>query len=209
MRPTDRKSAPIVYNALVDVGVPKDDRFQVIGEHSAEDFLFDSDYPGIHRTEELVIIQITWNEGRNIEQKRALYKAIADGLHSAIGLRREDVFINLIEVKKENWFYATVKPSMPRTVWLALVVRAIAYPPLIGGMIIIGLGAGLLNGETTKVGMTVIPRDIRGQHGGKTMSLVEIGPEIGSSETSSQANKNGFGGRSGATLVGRRITKAT
>lgn len=98
---------------------------------------------------------------------------------------------------------------MPRTVWLALVVRAIAYPPLIGGMIIIGLGAGLLNGETTKVGMTVIPRDIRGQHGGKTMSLTEIGPEMGSSETSSQANKNGFGGRSGATLVGRRITKAT
>ena len=68
---------------------------------------------------------------------------------------------------------------MPRTVWLALVVRAIAYPPLIGGMIIIGLGAGLLNGETTKVGMTVIPRHIRGQHGGKTMSLTEIGPEIG------------------------------
>jgi phenylpyruvate tautomerase PptA (4-oxalocrotonate tautomerase family) len=35
----------------------------------------------------------------------ALYKAIADGLHSAVGLRREDVFINLIEVKKENWSY--------------------------------------------------------------------------------------------------------
>lgn len=95
----------VVYEALVGVGVPKDDRFQVIGEHSAEDFLFDSDYLGIHRTEEVVIIQITWNEGRSIEQKKALYKAIADGLHSAIGLRREDVFINLIEVKKENWSY--------------------------------------------------------------------------------------------------------
>jgi hypothetical protein len=52
--------------------VPKDDRFQVIGEHEAENFLFDSDYIGIHRTEELVIIQITWNEGRSTEQKRAL-----------------------------------------------------------------------------------------------------------------------------------------
>jgi len=96
----------LVYNALVDVGVPKDDRFQVIGEHSAEDFLFDSDYLGIHRTEELVIIQITWNEGGSIEQKKALYKAIADGLHSAIGVRREDVFINPIEAKKENWSYS-------------------------------------------------------------------------------------------------------
>jgi 4-oxalocrotonate tautomerase len=95
----------VVYEALVGVGVPKDDRFQVISECEAESFLFDSDYIGIHRTDDLVIIQITWNEGRNPEQKKALYKAIADGLHSAVGLRREDVFINLIEVKKENWSY--------------------------------------------------------------------------------------------------------
>src|ERR1700739_4608087 len=95
----------VVYEALVGVGVPKDDRFQVISDYDAESFLFDSDYIGIHRTDDLVIIQITWNEGRNPEQKKALYKAIADGLHSAVGLRREDVFINLIEVKKENWSF--------------------------------------------------------------------------------------------------------
>ena len=95
-----------VQRALVETfNVPKDDLFQVIGEHEAENFLFDSDYIGIHRTEELVIIQITWNEGRNPEQKKALYKAIADGLHSAVGLRREDVFISLVEVKKENWSF--------------------------------------------------------------------------------------------------------
>jgi 4-oxalocrotonate tautomerase len=95
----------IVYEALVGVGVPKDDRFQVITEHDADGFLFDPDYIGIHRTDELVIIQITWNEGRNPDQKKALYKAIADGLHSRLGLRGEDVFINLIEVKKENWSF--------------------------------------------------------------------------------------------------------
>lgn len=95
----------VVYEALLSVGVPKNDRFQVIGEHEAETFLFDPDYIGIHRTEELVIIQITWNEGRSTVQKQALYKAIADGLHSVVGLRPEDVFINLIEVKKENWSF--------------------------------------------------------------------------------------------------------
>jgi phenylpyruvate tautomerase PptA (4-oxalocrotonate tautomerase family) len=52
-----------------------------------------------------MIIQITWNEGRNTMQKQALYKTIADGLHEAVGLRREDVFINLVEVKKENWSF--------------------------------------------------------------------------------------------------------
>jgi 4-oxalocrotonate tautomerase len=95
----------VVYEALVGVGVPKNDRFQVITQHDAENFLFDSDYLGIHRSKDLVIIQITWNEGRSTEQKKALYKAIADALNSALGLRREDVFINLIEVKKENWSF--------------------------------------------------------------------------------------------------------
>jgi len=95
----------VVYEALVGVGVPKDDRFQVISEYDADRFLFDPDYIGIHRTDDLVIIQITWNEGRNPEQKKALYQVIANGLHSAVGLRREDVFINLIEVKKENWSF--------------------------------------------------------------------------------------------------------
>jgi 4-oxalocrotonate tautomerase len=95
----------VVYDALLSVGVPEKDRFQVINEHEADGFQFDPDYLGIHRTNDLVIIQITWNEGRTTAQKQALYKAIADGLHTALGLRREDVFIGLIEVKKENWSF--------------------------------------------------------------------------------------------------------
>ena len=94
----------IVHEALVSVGVPKDDRFQVINEHDSENFVFDLNYLGIRRTEDLVIIQITWNEGRTVEQKKALYKAIADGL-AALSLRREDVFISLVEVKRENWSF--------------------------------------------------------------------------------------------------------
>jgi phenylpyruvate tautomerase PptA (4-oxalocrotonate tautomerase family) len=94
-----------VHEALVSVGVPKNDRFQVVGEYEPDDFLFDADYLGIHRSEDLVIIQITWNEGRTVEQKKALYKAIADGLAAKAGVRPEDVLINLIEVKKENWSF--------------------------------------------------------------------------------------------------------
>lgn len=95
----------VVYEALIGVGVPNNDRFQVIAEHDADNFIFDPDYIGIHRSDDLVMIQIAWNEGRSTEQKKALYQAIVDGLHAAVGLRREDVFINLIEVKKENWSF--------------------------------------------------------------------------------------------------------
>ncbi len=58
-----------------------------------------------------MIIQITWNEGRTIEQKQALYKAIADGLAATLGLRPEDVFIGLVEVKKENWSFGNGVPQ--------------------------------------------------------------------------------------------------
>ena len=100
-----QKVGRVVYDALVSVGVPEKDRFQIIAEHEADGFQFDPEYLGIRRSEDLVIIQITWNEGRTTAQKQALYKAIADGLHSAVGHRREDVFLNLIEVKKENWSF--------------------------------------------------------------------------------------------------------
>jgi phenylpyruvate tautomerase PptA (4-oxalocrotonate tautomerase family) len=95
----------VVYEALVSVGVPEDDRFQVVCEHDTGNFLFDPDYLGIHRSDDLVMIQITWNEGRSVEQKKALYMAIAEGLSATPGIRPEDVFINLVEAAKENWSF--------------------------------------------------------------------------------------------------------
>ena len=95
----------VIYEALMGVGVPANDRFQVVAEHEAGALLFDRHYLGIERSDDFVLIQITWNEGRTLEQKRALYRAIADGLQTAVGLRREDVFVNLVEVKKENWSF--------------------------------------------------------------------------------------------------------
>ena len=93
----------VVYEAMVAVGVPANDRFQVVSEHDADNFLFDPGYLGIDRSDDLVIIQITWNEVRTVDQKKALYKAIADGLGKAPGIRPEDVFINLVDVRFENW----------------------------------------------------------------------------------------------------------
>jgi 4-oxalocrotonate tautomerase len=96
----------VVYDAMVNtLNVPKDDRFQIIAEHGAEDFIFDPAYLGIARSPDCIIIQVTLNDGRSVEQKRAFYKAIADGLHERLKIRREDVVINLVEVRKENWSF--------------------------------------------------------------------------------------------------------
>jgi 4-oxalocrotonate tautomerase len=96
----------VVYDAMIEtLGVPEGDRFQVITEHAAQNFIFDADYLGIHRSKDCVFIQVTLLSGRDAGQKSAFYKAIADGLHKRLEMRREDVLINLVEVSKENWSF--------------------------------------------------------------------------------------------------------
>ncbi|MFI8718327.1 tautomerase family protein [Stenotrophomonas sp. NPDC077464] len=106
-KPADyrRRVGQVIYDAMLSVGVPPDDRFQVIQEHDADGLVYDPGYLGIARTDDFICIQVSWNEGRTLEQKKAFYLAIADGLHAAVGIRREDVFINLVEVKRENWSF--------------------------------------------------------------------------------------------------------
>jgi 4-oxalocrotonate tautomerase len=101
-----RAVADVVYDAMVaTLNAPKDDRFQVIAEHAPDTLFIDPTYLGIERSADALIIQLTLNEGRTIEAKKAFYKAVADGLHARVGLRREDVIINLVEVKKEDWSF--------------------------------------------------------------------------------------------------------
>jgi phenylpyruvate tautomerase PptA (4-oxalocrotonate tautomerase family) len=101
-----RAVADVVYEAMIaTLNAPKNDRFQVISEHAREALIIDPTYLGIERSADAVMIQLTLNEGRTVEVKKAFYKAVADGLHARVGLRREDVIVNLLEVKKENWSF--------------------------------------------------------------------------------------------------------
>lgn len=95
-----------VYAALRETfGVPEDDRFVLVHEHEADTFAYGAGYLGIARSDDLVIVQITCNDTRDLAQKRALYRRIADNLARDPGLRPEDVLINLVEVKAENWSF--------------------------------------------------------------------------------------------------------
>jgi phenylpyruvate tautomerase PptA (4-oxalocrotonate tautomerase family) len=95
-----------VHRALVaTISVPALDKFQIITEHSPERLIADAEYLGIRRSEGVVLIQITLSQGRSVEQKKALFEAIARNLSSEADVRPEDVFVNLIEVAKENWSF--------------------------------------------------------------------------------------------------------
>ena len=110
-----RKGKPAAYRRAILEGlylamretfdVPEEDRFMTISEHDADDFLFSPSYLGINRSDDLVIIQLTVSNTRDVEQKKALFRRIVERLTANPGLRPEDVFINLVEVVPANWSF--------------------------------------------------------------------------------------------------------
>ena len=95
-----------VHRALVEtMNVPVDDKFQIITSADSSQIVYPPEYLGVRHSDAIVIIQITLNSGRTVEQKRALYAKIADSLAVAPGIPRSDVIINLVEVVRENWSF--------------------------------------------------------------------------------------------------------
>ncbi len=74
----------IVYKAMIDIiDVPKDDKFQIITEHSPEELNYAPSYLGIEHSSGLVLIQVTMSVGRTVQAKQAFYREIAEHSRSA------------------------------------------------------------------------------------------------------------------------------
>jgi 4-oxalocrotonate tautomerase len=95
-----------VHRALVEtIGIPADDRFHVLSRRPAGELVYDPAYLGIRRTDGVVFVQITLSAGRSLEQKKALFARIVANLSEPAGVRPEDVFVNLVEIARENWSF--------------------------------------------------------------------------------------------------------
>lgn len=95
-----------LYRAMRETfNVPEDDQFMAITEHEAANFRYSPSYLGVARSDDVVFIQITANNTRSLEQKKALFQRITQLLGESPGLRPEDVFVNIVEVAKENWSF--------------------------------------------------------------------------------------------------------
>ena len=93
-----------VYQALRSAfGVPENNRFALIHQLEEGDLLCDPAYGGVSRGLGMVQIQITLNGGRTVEQKMALYAAIAENLAADPGVAKGDIHVSLVEVTKEDW----------------------------------------------------------------------------------------------------------
>ncbi|WP_026202113.1 tautomerase family protein [Bradyrhizobium sp. WSM2793] len=102
-----RKLSDIVYDAMATIAkVPVHDKFMIVSTHAPGDLVYPKEgYLGIEYTPGIVFIQITWNAGRTTDVKKAFYRKIADDIHEKTGIRKQDVFINLVDVSPENWSF--------------------------------------------------------------------------------------------------------
>ena len=92
-----------LYRAMREtLNVPEDDQFMTITEHDAANFRYGNAY-GVARSDDLVYIQIAVFDTRTVEQKKALFRRIAELLRESPGIRPEDVFVNVFAAAKENW----------------------------------------------------------------------------------------------------------
>jgi 4-oxalocrotonate tautomerase len=92
-----------LYRAMREaLSVPEDDQFMTISEHDAANFRHGDAY-GVARSDDVVYIQFTVFDTRTAEQKKALFRRIAELLGENPGIRPEDVFVTVLEAAKENW----------------------------------------------------------------------------------------------------------
>jgi 4-oxalocrotonate tautomerase len=96
----------IIYRAMrEEIHVPENDKFLIISKHENDELVYPKSYLGIEYTPGIVFIQITLNDGRSTELKKRFYNRIADDCAHELSLRKQDIFISLVEVSKENWSF--------------------------------------------------------------------------------------------------------
>ena len=96
-----------IYHAMVEVAnVPPHDKFQVITRHAPDEIIYPEEgYLGLNYTRDLIIIQITWVSGRSVDVKKKFFRLIADEIHEKARVRKEDIWINLVDTAREDWSF--------------------------------------------------------------------------------------------------------
>jgi 4-oxalocrotonate tautomerase len=102
-----RAVSQAIYGAMIEIAnVPPHDKFMVFTRHATDEIIYPEEgYLGLTYTRDLIIIQITWVSGRSTDVKRRFFHRIADEIHEKAGVRKEDVWISLVDAGREDWSF--------------------------------------------------------------------------------------------------------
>jgi phenylpyruvate tautomerase PptA (4-oxalocrotonate tautomerase family) len=97
------KVSGAIQSALMNtLRVPPEDFYQLIFELPKNRFLHTPSFVGMHYTDNLIILDLTFIQGRPKETRLALLKDINTRVAAAADLSPDDMMINLYEIPGEN-----------------------------------------------------------------------------------------------------------
>jgi phenylpyruvate tautomerase PptA (4-oxalocrotonate tautomerase family) len=95
--------ASSIQAALVStLEVPDADRYQLFNEYDRESFRHTSGYLGMTYSDQLLVVEITFLEGRDDEVNKSLLAEINRNLVAAGVVRGDDVFVLITETGRAN-----------------------------------------------------------------------------------------------------------
>jgi len=97
------KVSGAIQSALIDtLRVPPEDFYQLIFELPKNRFLHTPSFVGMHYTDDLIILDLTFIQGRPKDTRLALLKDINTRVAAAADVSLDDMMINLYEIPGEN-----------------------------------------------------------------------------------------------------------
>jgi hypothetical protein len=101
----DKVSAAIQTALMNTLGVPPEDFYQLIFEFPRPRFRHTPSFVGMHYTDDLIILDVTFIEGRPKETRLALLKDINRRVSAAADVSPDDLLITLYEGAGENFSF--------------------------------------------------------------------------------------------------------
>ena len=97
------KISGAIQAALMNtLGVPAEDFFQLIFELPKSRFLHTPSFVGMHYTDDLIILDVSFIQGRPKEKRAALLKDLNTRVAAAAGISPDDMMITFYEIPGEN-----------------------------------------------------------------------------------------------------------
>lgn len=111
----DEISKSVHLSLVQEFNIPQDDYFHIIEELEIQQIKFPETYLDIPHTSDIVYIQIIAGQGRTLEQKKGLYKAIANRITNTTTVTKNNIIIVLLENDgRQNWSFGNGEIQEPK-----------------------------------------------------------------------------------------------
>ena len=100
------KVSQAVQAALINtLGIPPEDFYQLIFEFPREHFRHTRSFVGMSYTDDLILLDVTFIEGRSKEKKLSLLSYLNKQVSNAANLSPDDLVITIYEMPGENFSF--------------------------------------------------------------------------------------------------------